>query len=105
MVALDFISTDESKRTMDNVLGLQKFFKIVPSKLWKRRKTHIGSSGRVAFLGDKKCFKAGVMLGPRGIVVIDNGCIPYLYLLLVWIETIVIRSSLQLYLESSSLQL
>ena len=49
-------------RTTANLLCIQSFFKTFPSKLWKRRKKHIGRCGGLAFLGDKKCFKA------RGIV-------------------------------------
>ncbi|XP_052203134.1 uncharacterized protein LOC127808599 [Diospyros lotus] len=46
-------------RTTANLLCIQRFFKPSPSKLWKRRKKHTRSCGGLAFLGDKKCFKAG----------------------------------------------
>jgi len=76
VVASGFVSADESKKAMNNVLGLQKFFKIAPFKMWKRRKRHIQSDGRLAFLGDKKYFKVRGMSRPRGLDVIDNSCIP-----------------------------
>ena len=66
VVASSFVSADESKRAIDNVLGLHKFFKIAPSKLWKRRKKHIRSYGGLAFLGDKKCFKVGGNVRTQG---------------------------------------
>ena len=44
------------------------FFKTSPSNLWKRRKKHTRSYGDLAFLGDKKCFKAGRIVMSLGAI-------------------------------------